>query len=75
MQRYGDLDYATLAKRGFLLGLGLFVLGGFGEIVGHAVPGLLSGTVETVLFDLEVLGVLIGLVAPLVFGIVLPLTE
>lgn len=75
MQRYGDLDYPTLAKRGFLLGLGLFALGALGEIVGHAAPGLLSGTIETILFDFEVIGVLVGLLAPLIFGIVLPLTE
>lgn len=73
--RYGNLDYPTLTKRSFLLGVGLFVFGAVGEavvsIAGLSVPAI----VTTLLFDAEVAGILVGLFAPLVFGIVLPLTE
>ena len=70
-----SLDYPTLTKRGFLLGLGLFVVGGLGEIVLHAAGITVPAWESTLLFDMEVLGVIIGLFAPLVFGIILPLTE
>ncbi len=75
MGRYGTIDYPVWAKRGFLLGLGLFVVGAMGEIVGHTVLGTLPDPTNTILFDFEVLGVLLGLLSPLIFGIVLPLTE
>jgi hypothetical protein len=67
-------DYPTLAKRGFALGVLLFALG--------AVGGFLSSTYfvipsweTTLLFDAEVIGVLVAFFSPLVFGIVLPLIE
>lgn len=75
MGRYGDLNYALLAKGGFLLGLGLFIVGAGGELVGHAVFGSLPAREETLLFDLEVLGLVIGFFSPILFGIFLPLTE
>lgn len=75
MDRYGNLDYPTLAKYGFLAGLGMFLVGGLGELVGHAVFSGLAGWEATLLVDLEVVGILVGLLAPFVFGIVLPLTE
>jgi hypothetical protein len=73
--RYGTIDYSVWAKRGFLLGFGLFALGAIGEIAGHALLGTMPATAETILFDFEVIGILLGLFGPLVFGIGLPLTE
>lgn len=75
MGRYGNIDYPTVTKRAFLLGVGLFLVGAVGEIVGHAVFGPLPGWEQTLLLNAEIVGVLIAVVAPIVFGIVLPLTE
>jgi len=73
--RYGDLDYERLAKQGFVLGLGLFVLGEILEPLQHAAGIAVPGWEHTVLFYLTVLGVLAALLTPFVFSIVLPLTE
>ena len=75
MGRYGDLDYARLVKGGFLLGLGLLVIGAAGELVGHAYFDPLPAWEAALFFDLEVAGILIGFFSPFVFGILLPLTE
>lgn len=75
MSHTSSIDYAKRAKQGFVLGALLFTVGVLGEVLGHAVLGGLPAWEETLLFDAEVLGVLIGLIVPLVFGIVLPLTE
>ena len=75
MGRYGDLNYPFLAKAGFLLGLGLFVMGAGGEFIGHAYFQELPMWEEMLFFDLEVVGLLIAFVSPFVFGIFLPLTE
>lgn len=75
MGRYGNIDYPTVTKRAFLLGVALFLVGAVGELVGHAVFGTLPGWEETLLLNAEILGVLVALLAPVVFGIVLPLTE
>jgi hypothetical protein len=73
--RYGDVEYTVLTKRGFLLGVALFAIGALGELgltaTGIAVPDW----ERALLFDLELLGILIGLLSPFVFGVVLPLTE
>jgi hypothetical protein len=69
------MDYARFAKGGFLLGLGMLAVGALGELIGHVVFGGLPGWEETLFFDLEVLGILIGLLSPFVFGIFLPLLE
>ena len=70
-----SLDYPTLTKRGFALGVALFVIGALGE-AGLAVAGVTVPQWEqTLLFDMEILGILIGLLAPFVFGVLLPLTE
>ena len=69
------MDHAMLAKRGFLLGVGLFALGAFGEVGGHALVGTLPALVDTLLTDMEALGILLALFSPLVFGVVLPLVE
>ena len=59
--RYGDMDYATYAKFGFVLGFLLVAGGASGE--------------NTLFFDIEVVSVFVALLSPLVFGVVLPLTE
>jgi uncharacterized membrane protein YGL010W len=75
MGRYGDLNYEFLVKAGFLLGLGLFVIGSGGEFLGHAYFEPLPPWEDALFFDLEVIGLLIGFFSPIVFGIFLPLTE
>ena len=75
MPQYRNVDHATLAKRGFLLGVGLFAFGALGELVAHAFLGPLPGWGNLLLTDMEALGILLALFAPLVFGIVLPLVE
>ena len=75
MPQHSELDYAFLTKAGFLLGLGLFVLGGGGEFLGHALYGPLPAWVDTLLFDLEAVGLVIGFFSPFIFGIFLPLTR
>ena len=75
MARYGDLDYPRLTKVGFLLGLGLFVLGAGGEVVGHALYGSLPAWENTLFVTSEGVGLVVGFFSPIVFGILLPLTE
>jgi len=70
-----QIDYAFYAKAGFLLGLALFVVGAGGEVVGHAFFEPLPAWGETILFDMEVVGLVVGFSSPIGFGIVLPLTE
>ncbi|WP_136689742.1 DUF7860 family protein [Halorhabdus amylolytica] len=71
MSGYRDMDYVKLARWGFVLGAAMFLIGGVGQAV---VPGL-PGWEKGLLLDLEVGGIFVGLLAPLTFGIVLPLTE
>ena len=75
MAQTRSIDHARLAKLGFLFGLGLFALGGAGEIVGHSVLGGLPAWEDSLLFDVEVVGLLVGFFSPFVFGIALPLLE
>lgn len=75
MGRYGKLDYPKLTKTGFLLGVALVAIGALGEIVGTALYGTLPGWENMLFTDLEILGILLGLLSPFVFGIFLPLTE
>lgn len=75
MRRYGNIDYQTMTRRGFALGLSLLVVGILGEVALPMIAGPLPAWERTLFFDMEVLGILIGLFAPLIFGVVLPLTE
>lgn len=75
MGRYGNIDYPTVTKRAFLVGVSLFLLGVVGEIVGNAFFAPLPAWEQTLFVGAEGLGVLIALLAPIVFGVVLPLTE
>lgn len=72
--RYGDLDYHRLTKRSVAFGVALFAFGALGRFVGVTLFGGLAGW-ETLLVDVELVGVAIAFAAPFVFGIVLPLTE
>ena len=73
--RYGDIDSVRLTKQGFAVGLALFLVGAVGELVGHAVFGGLPGWEHTLLFDAEMLGILVAFLSVFVFGIAVPLTE
>lgn len=73
--RYGDLNYQKLTKRSVLFGVSLFLIGAVGEIVLHSAGLQVPGWEETLLFDAEVLGAIVTLLSPFVFGIFLPLTE
>ncbi|ADB61345.1 hypothetical protein Htur_2467 [Haloterrigena turkmenica DSM 5511] len=73
--RYGDLDYPTLTKGGFLLGLGLLVLGAAGELLGHAFVGQLPAWEHTLFTFAEGGGLIIGFFSVWIFGVILPLTE
>jgi hypothetical protein len=75
MGRYGDIDYSLWARRSFFLGAALLIVGVAGNALGSALLGSLPTWEATLFFDMEVAGVLIGLLAPLTFGVVLPLTE
>lgn len=73
--RNRSFDYAQMVKTGFLVGVGLFAIGAFGEILGHKLFASLPAVVTQVLFGMEVLGILLALFVPIIFGAVLPLTE
>jgi hypothetical protein len=73
--RYGDIDYARLAKLGFALGVAAFAVGATGELAGRALYGSLPAWEDALFFDLEVLGIVLTLLSPFVFGVLLPLTE
>jgi len=75
MARYASHDYARTAKVGFLAGVALWALGVLGGTVGPALFGPLPAWEMMLLTDAEVLGVLVGLLSPLLFGVVLPLVE
>lgn len=68
-------DYPTITKRGFQVGVGLLLLGVFGEALLPVLVGPIPDWETALFFDAEVLGLLIGFFVPLIFGLVLPLTE
>lgn len=74
MGRYGNIDYPRSVKRGVLTGLFLLTVGEIGGYVADVYVALPAW--EEVLFlDIAVLGLLIFVLSPILFGIVLPLTE
>ena len=75
MGHSSSTNYARRAKQGLLIGAALFAIGAIGEIAGHAVLGGMPGWTETLLLDAEILGVVVGLFSPLVFGVALPLID
>lgn len=75
MGRYGDIEYERMAKAGFLFGLAAFALGAGGELLAAGMHWSLPAWEHALLVDMEVVGTLLALFSPLVFGIILPLTE
>jgi len=75
MTRHSNLDHAFLAKAGFLVGLGLFVFGVGGELLGHSVLHNLPAWEYTLFGYAEIVGLVIGFFSPWVFGVALPLLE
>lgn len=73
--RYGEINYERYTKRGFLLGLGLFSIGVVGELAIHLGGVEASALLEALLFDAEIAGLLLMFFVPVIFGVILPLTE
>lgn len=72
MGRYGAIDYPAVVKTGTLASLAL-LLGGF--VAADLGAGALPAWEIGLFVDAEILGILGLVLVPLVFGVVLPLTE
>lgn len=70
-----DADHATLAKWTVLIGVGLFAAGGVGELVLTATGTSGPTWLDALLFDAEVLGVVVAMFGVFVVGILLPLLD
>jgi hypothetical protein len=75
MGRYGNLDYPKLTKRGFALGVAMLLVGAAGEAFLPALVGPLPPWEDALLLDLEILGLVVAFLSPVVVGFALPLTE
>lgn len=73
--RYGSIDYSTYAKGGFLLGLTAFAIAVLGELVIHLGDVQVAAWTGTLLLDAGLAGIVVMLLAPMIFGVVMPLTE
>ena len=73
--RYGNVDYARWAKGGFLFGLAMFVVGTGGEYLLVQLHRDIPEVVHVVLIDLGLVGILFAVLLPIIFGVVMPLTE
>ncbi|MFT4882526.1 MAG: energy-converting hydrogenase Eha subunit E [Natronomonas sp.] len=73
--RQQNLDHARIAKFGFFAGVAMFLLGAVGEAIGRTMTRGIPEMANQLFISLEIVGVLVGLLIPLVFGIVLPLVE
>ncbi|ELZ39810.1 hypothetical protein C472_03274 [Halorubrum tebenquichense DSM 14210] len=73
--RYGDIDYSRATKRTFAVGAVLFAFGLLGDLYLRSTGGPIPEWERALFVDAELFGVLVMLLAPFVFGIVLPLTE
>ncbi|GAB7014049.1 DUF7860 family protein [Halolamina salina] len=74
MGRYGSIDYPSVVKRGVLFGLALMFVG---EIGGYVAENYVSVPAweETLFLVVAGVGLLAFVLSPILFGIVLPLTE
>lgn len=75
MARTKSIDYPMWTKRSFLTGISMFLFGLVAEFVGSTYFGPLPAWEHTLFVDLEFLGIFVALLAPIVFGIVMPLIE
>lgn len=73
--RQQNLDYGRIAKLGFFAGVAMFIIGAVGEVIGRTMTTGMPAVADQLFLSLEVVGVLAGLLVPLIFGIVLPLIE
>lgn len=73
--RYDSIDYSTYAKGGFLLGLAAFAIAVLGELVIHLGDVQVAAWTGTLLLDAGLAGIVVMLLAPMIFGVVMPLTE
>lgn len=73
MGRYGDIDYPKAVKGGVLLGLALLLIGEAGGYASSFIS--MPGWEQTMFFDLAIIGLLVFVISPPLFGLVLPLTE
>lgn len=69
------IDYGSWMKGGLGVGLGMFALGAIGATVVRVAVGGLPEWEMTLFTDLIALGVVVGFLSVLGFGIVLPLTD
>ncbi|GAB7094222.1 hypothetical protein JCM30237_13740 [Halolamina litorea] len=74
MGRYGSIDYPSYVKRGVLLGLALMIVG---EMGGYLAENFFTVPAweETLFLLVAGVGLLAFLLSPILFGVVLPLTE
>jgi len=70
-----SIDYPTWTKRSFLLGVSIALLGLLGHLIGQTYFGPLPGWEQMLFTDMEFVGILVAVFAPIIFGIVLPLIE
>jgi hypothetical protein len=75
MGRYGDIDYTWWAKHGFLLSVAILAIGAGAEFATAAMHLSLPAWEHALFVDMEIVGTLGMLLCPLVFGIIMPLTE
>lgn len=75
MAHTNSIDYPRWTKRGFFAGIALFVLAELASALGPRLFGQLPSWEQTLFLDLAVVGILVAVLTPIVFGIVLPLTE
>jgi hypothetical protein len=75
MAQTRNIDYPTWTKRGFLFGLTLLVVGLVADLVTRTFFAPVPAWEYTLFIDMEALGIVVGLFSPILFGIVLPLTE
>jgi hypothetical protein len=73
--RYGNIDYSTYTKGGFLFGLALFAIAALSEIVIHLGNLQIQSGLSTLLLDVGLAGIVVMVAAPIVFGVIMPLTE
>ena len=75
MSQYRSPSYGQLAKAGFLLGIAMIAVGAGGEWAIHSQTVQLAAWEDALFFDVEVLGIVLFLLSPFVFGVVLPLVD